>query len=322
VIKRHFNQSVNLSEANVVLLRKKSPLRLELKRNSALYIMIIPPVVLIILFSYLPMFGVMIAFKDYNLALGVLRSPWVGFKYFIQFFNDPFFGRIVSNTFILASLGILIGFPAPIIFALFVNEIPGTRFKRIVQSISYLPYFISTVVIISLLMILFSPDGIVNSFIAAIGAETQVFFSDSKWFRPLFIGSGLWKGVGFGSIIYLAAMAGVNPELYESAMIDGAGKLRRMWSITLPSIMPTIRILFILEMGGLFDVGFEKVFLMYNPAIYRTADVISTYVYRRGIGNMEYDYATAIGLLNSVISFILVFVSNKVSRRMSGEGLW
>jgi putative aldouronate transport system permease protein len=322
VIKRHFNQSVNLSEANVVLLRKKSPLRLELKRNNALYIMIIPPVVLIILFSYLPMFGVMIAFKDYNLALGVLRSPWVGFKYFIQFFNDPFFGRIVSNTFILASLGILIGFPAPIIFALFVNEIPGTRFKRIVQSISYLPYFISTVVIISLLMILFSPDGIVNSFIAAIGAETQVFFSDSKWFRPLFIGSGLWKGIGFGSIIYLAAMAGVNPELYESAMIDGAGKLRRMWSITLPSIMPTIRILFILEMGGLFDVGFEKVFLMYNPAIYRTADVISTYVYRRGIGNMEYDYATAIGLLNSVISFILVFVSNKVSQRMSGEGLW
>ncbi len=322
MIKRHFNQSVNLSEANVVLLRKKSPLRLELKRNNALYIMIIPPVVLIILFSYLPMFGVMIAFKDYNLALGVLRSPWVGFKYFIQFFNDPFFGRIVSNTFILASLGILIGFPAPIIFALFVNEIPGTRFKRIVQSISYLPYFISTVVIISLLMILFSPDGIVNSFIAAIGAETQVFFSDSKWFRPLFIGSGLWKGIGFGSIIYLAAMAGVNPELYESAMIDGAGKLRRMWSITLPSIMPTIRILFILEMGGLFDVGFEKVFLMYNPAIYRTADVISTYVYRRGIGNMEYDYATAIGLLNSVISFILVFVSNKVSQRMSGEGLW
>jgi putative aldouronate transport system permease protein len=322
VSKRHFNQSVNLSEANVVLLRKKSPLRLELKRNNALYIMIIPPVVLIILFSYLPMFGVMIAFKDYNLALGVLRSPWVGFKYFIQFFNDPFFGRIVSNTFILASLGILIGFPAPIIFALFVNEIPGTRFKRIVQSISYLPYFISTVVIISLLMILFSPDGIVNSFIAAIGAETQVFFSDSKWFRPLFIGSGLWKGIGFGSIIYLAAMAGVNPELYESAMIDGAGKLRRMWSITLPSIMPTIRILFILEMGGLFDVGFEKVFLMYNPAIYRTADVISTYVYRRGIGNMEYDYATAIGLLNSVISFILVFVSNKVSQRMSGEGLW
>jgi putative aldouronate transport system permease protein len=294
----------------------------ELQRNSALYIMIIPAVVLIFLFSYMPMFGVMIAFKDYNLALGVLGSPWVGFKYFIQFFNDPFFARIVSNTFILASLSILIGFPAPIIFALFVNEIPGTRFKRIVQSISYLPHFVSTVVIVSLLMILFSPTGIVDSFLTSIGVKPPVFFSDPKWFRPLFIGSGLWKGVGFGSIIYLAAMAGVNPELYESAMMDGAGKLRRMWSITLPSIMPTIRILFILEMGGLFDVGFEKVYLMYNPTIYRTADVISTYVFRRGIGNMQYDYATAIGLLNSVISFILVFVTNKISRRMSGEGLW
>jgi putative aldouronate transport system permease protein len=303
-------------------LRKKSPLRLELTRNRALYLMVIPSVVLIFLFAYLPMFGVLVAFKNYNLALGVIRSPWVGFKYFIQFFNDPFFYRIINNTFLLSLFSIMIGFPAPIVFSLLMNEIQSTKLKRVLQSISYLPHFVSTVVIVSIVMIVFSPDGIVNDLIGAIGLENQVFFSDPKWFRPLYIGSGIWQSVGFSSIIYLAAIAGINPELYESACIEGAGKLMSMWYITLPCIMPTIRILFILEMGSLFNIGFEKVYLMYNPAIYQTADVVSTYVYRRGIGQLDYDYATAVGLINSTISFILVFITNKISNKISGEGLW
>jgi putative aldouronate transport system permease protein len=284
--------------------------------------MVIPSVVLIFLFAYLPMFGVLVAFKNYNLALGVIRSPWVGFKYFIQFFNDPFFYRIVNNTFLLSLFSIMIGFPAPIVFSLLMNEIQSTKLKRVLQSISYLPHFVSTVVIVSIVMIVFSPDGIVNDLIGAIGLENQVFFSDPKWFRPLYIGSGIWQSVGFSSIIYLAAIAGINPELYESACIEGAGKLKSMWYITLPCIMPTIRILFILEMGSLFNIGFEKVYLMYNPAIYQTADVVSTYVYRRGIGQLDYDYATAVGLINSTISFILVFITNKISNKISGEGLW
>jgi putative aldouronate transport system permease protein len=320
---RLLNQSSSFLETDAVLrLRKKSPLRLELTRNRALYLMVIPSVVLIFLFAYLPMFGVLVAFKNYNLALGVIRSPWVGFKYFIQFFNDPFFYRIVNNTFLLSLFSIMIGFPAPIVFSLLMNEIQSTKLKRVLQSISYLPHFVSTVVIVSIVMIVFSPDGIVNDLIGAIGLENQVFFSDPKWFRPLYIGSGIWQSVGFSSIIYLAAIAGINPELYESACIEGAGKLKSMWYITLPCIMPTIRILFILEMGSLFNIGFEKVYLMYNPAIYQTADVVSTYVYRRGIGQLDYDYATAVGLINSTISFILVFITNKISNKISGEGLW
>jgi putative aldouronate transport system permease protein len=301
---------------------KASPLRKEIVRDRELYLMIIPSMVLAFLFLYLPMFGIMVAFKKYNVVLGFWKSPWVGFKYFIQFFNDPYFLRIVKNTFFLSLYGVIISFPAPIIFALLLNEVSGNNFKRIAQSISYLPHFVSTVVVVSLLMTLFSPEGIVNKVVNSFGLESQIFFSDPKWFRPLYIGSGIWQSMGFSAIIYFAAIAGVNPELYESACIDGANRLHRMRYITLPSILPTIRILFILSIGDLFVVGFEKVYLMYNPAIYETADVVATYVYRRGINQMQYDYATAVGLLNSIVSFVLVFAANKISNKVSGEGLW
>lgn len=308
---------------SIMTKKKKSQLlKYQLRHNRSAYIMIIVPLLVYIAFRYVPMFGIIIAFQDYDPWSGFAKSPWVGLKHFEFFITGPYFARVMMNTILLNALGLIFGFPAPIIYALLLNEIRVGKFKKITQSISYLPHFISTVVIVGILMKMFGYTGVVNKFIVQFGGETKPFFSLSEAFRPLYIGSGIWQGLGWGSIVYLASIAGINPELYEAAIIDGANRFQQVIRITLPSILPTIMILFILQVGQMLDVGFEKVFLMYNPSTYETADVISTFVYRRGIENLQYSYGTAVGLFRAVLSFILLVSANRLSRALTKSSLW
>ena len=293
-----------------------------LLRDGSMYLMILPGFLLVLVFHYIPLYGLVIAFKDYDITSSFFGGAWVGFKHFVSFFRDPYFIRIFRNTILLNVYGIIFAFPAPIIFALLLNEVTFSSYKRFVQSISYLPYFISTVVIVGIMFRLFSSAGVVNALGAALGLKRQLFFSTPGWFRPLYIGSGIWQGTGYSAIVYLAAIAGVNVELYESAVIDGANRWRQALHITMPSIMPTIKILFILTVGSIMSVGFDKVYLMYNPSIYESADVISTYVYRRGIEGMDFSFSTAVGLFNSVVGFAFLYASNYISRKTSEHSLW
>ncbi|WP_135553769.1 ABC transporter permease [Paenibacillus cymbidii] len=293
-----------------------------LKNDWDLYVMILPAIVLFFIFKYIPMYGVTIAFKKYDLVKGIFASDWVGFKYFVQFFNDPYFFRIVKNTLMINVYSLIFVFPAPIVLALLLNELKSERLKRIAQSFSYLPHFISTVVVVGILMKLAATDGVINALLGSLGLPEQSFFGDARWFRTLYISSDIWQGVGWGSILYLAALTGVPLDRYEAAVIDGANRWQQMKHITLPGIMPTIVILFILNMGHMLEVGFEKVYLMYNPAIYDTADVISTYVYRRGIQGLDFGYAAAIGLFDSVVAFILLVTVNQMSKKLGQESLW
>jgi putative aldouronate transport system permease protein len=307
------------------LVPRKTTFRYYFKRNKALYVMLIPGLLNLALFKYLPMWGIIISFQQFHPAMGVLGSKWVGVKHFVDFFNDPYFYRIIRNTFVLGFYVILFSFPAPIVFALLLNELRNMRFKRVTQTISYMPYFLSIVVIIGLVRdMTTTTDGIVNYAIAALGGEKIHFFMRPEWFRPLYVISGIWQQVGFGSIIYLAAIAGINLELYESAIIDGANRLSQVWHITLPSILPTIMILLILRVGGLLATDFQKILLMYSPFTYETADVISTYIYRVGIEAVgsNFSYAAAVGLFSAVISLIFLVVTNKIAKSLSDYSLW
>lgn len=284
--------------------------------------MILVPLFIYIMFRYVPMFGIIIAFQNYDPWSGFRNSPFVGFKHFEMFITGPYFARIMVNTIILNLLNLAFGFPAPIIFALLLNEIRVGKFKKLTQSISYLPHFISHVVTVGIMMKMFSHDGIVNQIVGELGGFARPFFSLSEAFRPLYIGSGIWQNLGWGSIVYLAAIAGVDPEPYEAATIDGAGRFQQATRITLPSILPTIMVLFILQVGQMLEIGFEKVFLMYNPSTWETSDVISTYVYRRGIEHLQYSYATAVGLFQAVLSFFLLAGANRLSRTLTKSSLW
>ena len=299
------------------------PLVFYLRRDKHLYLMLIPALAAFIIFRYIPIInGFLIPFVDYNLVDGVSGSPWVGFKWFRQFVQDPFFFRLLRNTVLLGLYSLLFGFPGPIILALLFNELRMGIFKRIAQTISYLPHFIAIVVIVGIIYKLFGSEGVVNTIIRSLGAESINFMGSPGWFRPLYIGSGVWQGIGWGTIIYLAALSGVNPELYESAFIDGANRWQQALFITLPGIMPTISILLILAVANVIDVSFEKVFLMYNPGIYETADVIETYVYRRGIVGMDFAYAQAVSLFKSAFAILLLVMANYVSRKTSETSLW
>ena len=283
----------------------------------------LPCILFYILFAYMPMYGAIIAFKDFRLGDTIFSAPWVGLKWFKEFFDSMYFWRLMKNTLLINFYSLIFGFPIPIIFALVVNEIRIRKFKKLVQTISYMPYFISTVIVVGILHNFFGySHGIINNIIESMGYERIRFFMESQYFRPLYIGSGIWQSFGYSSIIYIAAMSGVNVELYEVAVIDGANRLQQIWHITLPAIRPTIVILLILNVGRLMSEGFEKIILMYSPATYEVADVISTYVYRRGLIDMEYSFSTAIGLYNSVINFLLLIVANTTSRRISGVSLW
>lgn len=293
------------------------------KRDKYLLLLILPVVIYYVVFSYIPMYGVIIAFKDFSPGKGILGSPWAGLKWFEEYFKSIYFTRTLRNTILISVYNLIWGFPVPIIFALLLNELKDGVFKRTVQTISYLPHFISVVVVVGMMVNFLSPtDGLINLLIKRLGGQPIAFMSDPKWFRTLYVGSGIWQEFGWNSIIYLAALSSLDPQLYEAARIDGANRWQQVWHITIPGIMPTAIILLILSIGGLLSVGFEKIILMYSPATYETADVISTYVYRRGILNSQYSFGAAVGLFNSVISFILLYFANGISKRVTEVALW
>lgn len=301
---------------------KTGILRKDLRKNKWKYIMILPVIIYIAVFCYKPMYGVIIAFKNFRPAVGIMDSPWVGLKHFITFFNDYNFWRILKNTFSISALSILFGFPAPILLALLINEIRNTKFKRAVQTISYMPYFISMVIICGLIKTFCQSDGIITDLVVALGGERVNLLASKNWFYPIYIISNIWQNIGWDSIIYLAALAGIDQEQYEAARVDGAGRIRQIISVTLPGLMPTITILFILKMGNILNVGFEKILLLYSPTTYEVADVISTYVYRIGILDANFSYSTTIGLFNSVVNIIFLLLTNALSKKMNNSGLF
>ena len=297
-------------------------LRRDWIRNRSLYVMVIPVLLFYLLFHYKPMYGAIIAFKDYTPALGVAKSPWVGLANFVRFFKSVYFVRLIKNTILLSVYNLIFGFPAPIILALLLNEVRNKHFKNITQTITYLPHFISTVVVCGMVMNFLSLDGIINQIIAAFGFDKIQFMVLPEWFRTIFTASGIWQTCGWTSIIYLSALTSVDQEILEAAMIDGANRFQRIKSVTLPSIAPTISIMLIMQIGRLMSLGYEKIILLYNGSTYETADVISTYVYRRGILSADFSYSTAVGLFQSVIGVILLVASNQISKKLSDSSLW
>jgi len=292
----------------------------DLARNKHIYLMLLPVVLYYLIFHYGPMWGALIAFQDFNPVKGIFGSKWVGLQNFQDFFASVYFTRLLFNTLAISVLELVFGFPAPIILALLINELRWNPFKRVVQSVTYLPHFISLIVVVGMLFDFFARDGIANQLLSL--KDPIAFMQDPDWFRQLFVGSGIWQHVGWGSIVYLAAIATIDPTLYEAAKVDGANRFRQMWHITLPGIMATIVILLVLRVGAVMSVGYEKIILMYNPLTYETADVISTYVFRRGVLQADFSFSAAVGLFNSVINLVLLYTANRVSRRLTQTSLW
>jgi len=294
-----------------------------LKRDKYLVMMVLPCIAFFVIFHFIPMFWNIISFQKYNIRGGIFESTWVGLSNFERFFASPNAARVIGNTFIISFMDLIMGFPVPIIFALFLSEIKNKYVKRTIQTFTYLPHFISVVVVVGMMKIFLSPtDGIVNNIITSLGGSPIDFFSTAGVFRWLYVLSNIWQNFGWDSIIYFAAVAGINPELYEAAEVDGAGRWTKMFHISLPSISPTIITLLIMRIGWLLSVGFEKIILMYNEATYQTADVISSYVFRVGILNADFSYGTAIGLFNSLVSIILIAGANFISKRLSDTSLF
>jgi len=292
------------------------------KKHWPLYLMLLPTVLYYLVWGYGPMYGIIIAFKEFTPRKGILGSPWAGFKYFQEFFTGPFAFRLIRNTVMINFWNLVFAFPLPIIFALLLNEVKNTFYKRTVQTITYMPYFVSLVVVCGIIVDFTASDGVLGELTKMLGGTPKNLLSDPKYFRTIYVVSELWQRLGWDSIIFLAALTGINPELYEAAIIDGAGKFKQVIHVTIPGIMPTIAILLILRVGSLMSLGFEKVILLYNPLIYETADVISSYVYRKGIVESNFSFATAVGLFNSVVNFILVILANKISAKMTEVSLW
>ena len=293
------------------------------RREWQIYVMLLPTIIWFIVFLYKPMYGLQIAFKDYSIFRGVQGSPWVGWEHFETLFQNDQFIRAVKNTVTISFYNLLFGFPAPIILALMFNEVLNATYKRTSQTIVYLPHFISSVIIAGIVITAFAPTGgIINVILGWFGIESIYFLTQPEWFRPIFVGTGIWQEAGFGSIVFLAAIAGVNPSLYESAVVDGANRWQMMWKITIPSILPTILIMLIIRIGNVMEVSFELVILLYQPATYETADVVNTWVYRQGLQSGQYDLAAAAGLFNAVVAFVLVMTANTLSRRFSRTSLW
>jgi len=292
------------------------------KKYWPLYLMLLPTVLYYLIWGYGPMYGIIIAFKQFTPRKGIMGSPWVGFKYFKEFFTSPFVFRLIRNTVMINFWNLVFAFPLPIILALLLNEVRSNFYKRTVQTITYMPYFVSLVVVCGMIVDFTASDGVVGELIRIVGGTPKNLLAEPKYFRSIYVVSELWQRLGWDSIIFLAALTGINPELYEAARIDGAGKFKQTIHVTLPGIMPTIAILLILRVGSLMSLGFEKVILLYNPLIYETADVISSYVYRKGIVESNFSFATAVGLFNSVVNFLLVILANKVSAKITEVSLW
>lgn len=301
--------------------KQKTAFKILLK-DKYLYLLLLPGLILYILFCYYPMYGLLMAFQDYNPVDGILGSPFVGFTHFTNFFDSMFFGRLLRNTILLSLYNLIFGFPIPILFALMLNEVKPGPFKKFTQTISYLPHFISVVVIVGMLNIVFSPTGIIPEVLTKLTGSSPNFLSDAKWFRTMYVGSEIWQHFGWNSIIYMAALAGIDQGLYEAAKIDGASRFKQIWHITLPGIAPTIVTLLILNSGSILSVGFEKIILMYSPATYSTADVISTYTYRVGLLQSQYSFGVAVGMFNSVANCIILIIVNVISRKLTETSLW
>jgi putative aldouronate transport system permease protein len=297
-------------------------IRKDFMKNKELYLLVIPVILYYFIFHYKPMYGAIIAFKNFVPAKGIIGSPWVGLKHFKDFFGNYYFGRLLRNTITISGTSIIFGFPAPIILALLINELKVRWFSRIVQTITYLPHFISLVVICGMIRDFSSDRGVLTSILSIFTGKHDALLNFPNYFVPLFVGTDIWQGVGWGSIIYLAALMGIDQELYEAASIDGAGRWRQTIHITLPGILPTIVIMLILRLGGILNVGFEKIILLYNPVIYEKADVISSFVYRKGLQEFNFSYSSAVGLFNSAINFFFVVSANWISRKLNETSLW
>jgi putative aldouronate transport system permease protein len=301
----------------------KRSFRRSLIMYRGLLVLLVPSIVWYLVFQYFPMYGVLVAFKNYRLLQGVLGSPWVGLENFQRLFRTPAFLQVLRNTLVISFLKLLWGFPAPILLALLLNEVKGMRFKRVVQTVSYLPHFISWVVIGGFVRALLSPTGgAVNQLLGLFHVGPIRFLIEPSFFRSIIVVSDIWKNVGWGSIIYLASITGIDPQLYEAAVMDGAGRFRQAVSITLPSLASVMVILFLLRIGNVMSAGFEEIFNLYNPVVYSVADIIDTYVYRVGLIDFDYSYSTAIGLFKNVLGLFLLVVTNTVTRRFSEYGVW
>ena len=292
-------------------------------KNWDLYLLIVPVVAYFVIFHYYPMYGVQIAFKNFMPARGIAGSPWVGLRHFERFFNSYYFWRLLRNTLGIGVYELLVGFPFPIILALAINEVTNKRFQRFLQTVTYAPHFLSTVVLVGIVSMLLSyNNGVVNSMIQLFGGERISFMTEPGWFKTIYVLSGVWKNMGWNSIVYLAALSGVDPELHEAAKVDGATQFQRIIHINLPSIVPTIVVLLILNAGRVLSVGFEKAYLMQNSLNMEASDVIATHVYRTGLLGAQYSYAAAVGLFNSVVNFIMLVVVNRIARRLNETSLW
>ena len=294
----------------------------DFKRNRGIYLMLIPVILYYALFHYGPMYGAQIAFRDFVPARGIEGSAWVGWDNFKEFFNGIYFWRLLRNTLAISLLDVLFGFPAPIVLAILLNEVTSQKFKRLVQTTSYMPFFISVVVIVGLLIDFFARDGLVNNVLGRTGDGRIGFLSEPNYYWALYVGSGIWQTFGYGSIIYLASISSIDPQLYDAAKVDGAGRFRQIFNITLPGIAPTIMTLFILRIGAMLSIGSEKTILLYNPLVYQTADIISSYVFRNGVLNGDYSLSAAVGIFNSIINLALLFTANSLSRRRGGTSLF
>lgn len=303
--------------------KKKKSRRKNILNSWQLYLLILPAFAFFLVFHYGPMYGVQIAFKNYMPSLGIWGSPWVGFKHFTKFFESYYFWDLLKNTLGISIYSLVFGFPIPILLALALNEIKDGSFKKTIQTVTYAPHFISTVVIVGMIIAFLSPtSGIINHGLETLGFEGKAFMEDPRWFRTIYVLSGVWQSTGWNSVIYMAALSGVDSQLHEAATIDGASRIQRLWYINLPVLIPTMVILLIMNFGGIMSLGHEKILLMQNPLNMPTSNVISTFTYQQGLLDAQYSYAAAIGLFNSVINSILLITVNKISSKLNDVSLW
>ena len=295
----------------------------QVRKNWMLYLFVAPSLIYLIIFNYVPLYGIQLAFKDFSAAQGIWGSKWTGFTHFQRFFESYQFWTLMENTIVLSLYSLCMNFPIPIILALLLNYSISRKFKKFTQTVTYAPYFISVVVLVGMIQVFFAPDGPINQFLKLFGMQEPVLFMGSpEYFRHIFVWSGVWRQAGWGSIIYIATLAGVNPELHEAAIVDGANKLQRILKIDLPSILPTAVIMLIMNVGNIMGLGFEKAYLLQNDINIGVSEIISTYMYKVGIQSAQYSYSTAIGLFNNVINFVLLVTVNRVAKRLSGSSLW
>jgi putative aldouronate transport system permease protein len=312
---------MNTSQKKTVY--RSASLLTHIKRDYMLYLMVAPMVIWFILFQYKPMYGLQIAFKEFSSFKGIAASPWIGFEHFITLFSSSQFINSVLNTLTISLLSLLVSFPVPIILAIMINEIQSKSYRKSVQTIVYLPHFISVVIVAGIVISMLSPaTGVVNTLLSMMDIDKVYFLTKPEWFRTIFIGSNIWKEAGFNSIIFLTAIMSINPSLYESAQVDGASRWKMITSITIPCIIPTIAVLLIIRLGNILEVGFEYIILLYQPSTYETSDVISTYIYRMGLQGSRYDIATAAGVFNAVIALVLVLIANRISRKITQTGIF